>query len=513
MNKIYTLIGIVFLGFIGLNSCSDSFLDVDSTVDIPNDQFYTSEEKLINSLMPAYHSMQWPDWAYGQYNPLIVLGDIMGEDVFPGGATPFDNEHWHRMSNFNANADFTPVGLWKVAYDGVNSSNIVLENIDKVNDVSVSVKNRVRSEALTLRAYYYSILWKYWGNIPYFDKNPSQSPYLEKQLSADEVYTNIMKDLKTVIESNTLPASVPPNELGRFTQSAAQMLRANVVMYQGDLTMYPTVLSDIQSIINSNQYQLMSNFASIWEDAGEWGSESIFEVNYTDESSARTWGNPYGAGGSPTPTLIGMYGGTNMPDYDDVGWGFGPINKTIYDLYDAADQRKDGGILNFEKYKLTNPSASYSPRYQNTGFFNKKYLPRKGGSSKAKNDNILNYRNNYRVYRFAETLLIASELLVRTGGSQTDADTYLNTVRARAYSMGINDPAFAPYKRAATLDNLLEENRLEFVGEGHRYWDLVRFGKAEQILGTRNYSSNKKYLPIPREDIDKSQGTLTQNPY
>lgn len=513
MKYIYTLIGTLFCSLIGLNSCSDSFLDVDSTVDIPNDKFYTSEEKLINSLMAAYQPLQWPDWAYDQYNPLIVLGDVMGEDVFPGGATAFDNEHWHRMSNFNANADFTPVGLWKVAYEGVNSSNIVIENIDKVNDVSVNVKERVRAEALTLRAYYYSILWKYWGNIPYYEKNPDHPPYLEKQISADEAYANIMKDLKAAIESNKLPASVPPNELGRLTQSAAQMLRANTVMYQNDITMYSTVLNDMQAIINSNQYRLMTDFAAIWEDIGEWGSESIFEVNYTDESSARTWSNPYGTGGSPTPTLIGMYGGRNMTDYDDVGWGFGTIGQTIYNLYDAADQRKDGGILNFAKYKLSNPSASYSPRYQDTGLFNKKYLPRKGGSSKAKNDNILNYRNNYRVFRFAETLLIASELLVRTGGSQSDADTYLNTVRARAYNMDINDPAFAPHKKIATLDNLLEENRLEFVGEGHRYWDLVRFGKAEQVLGTRGYSSNKKHLPIPREDIDKSQGTLIQNPY
>ena len=103
--------------------------------------------------------------------------------------------------------------------------------------------------------------------------------------------------------------------------------------------------------------------------------------------------------------------------------------------------------------------------------------------------------------------MIASELLVRTGGSQTQADEYLNKVRGRAYKNTGN------YKKAATLDNLLMENRLEFALEGHRFWDLVRFGKAEQVLGARGFNPNKKHLPIPQSEIDKAQGTLTQNPY
>ena len=163
--------------------------------------------------------------------------------------------------------------------------------------------------------------------------------------------------------------------------------------------------------------------------------------------------------------------------------------------------------MSFDQHKKEFPEASYDPRYDDTGFFNRKYLPRQGGNSKSAGDKDLNYRNNYRVYRFSETLLIASELLVRTGGSQTLADEYLNKVRGRAYNNTGN------YKKVATLDNLLMENRLEFALEGHRFWDLVRFGKAEQVLGERGFTPNKKHLPIPQSEIDKAQGTLTQNPY
>ena len=263
----------------------------------------------------------------------------------------------------------------------------------------------------------------------------------------------------------------------------------------------------MQSIIGSGLYDLSDSFADIWNDKGEWSKESIFEVNYSDDLAARSWDNPLATGGSVYPTLIGINGLSNSPEFAGGGWGFEPVEKALYDSYESSDQRRDGGILNFAKHKEEYPEASYSPRYDDTGYFNRKYLPRQGGNSKSTAPKELNYRNNYRVFRYSETLLIASELLVRTGGSQLQADEYLNKVRARAYRNTGN------YKKTATLDNLLMENRLEFALEGHRFWDLVRFGKAEQVLGERGFTANKKHLPIPQSEIDKAQGTLTQNPY
>ena len=79
--------------------------------------------------------------------------------------------------------------------------------------------------------------------------------------------------------------------------------------------------------------------------------------------------------------------------------------------------------------------------------------------------------------------------------------------------MKVTDAAFASKKRTATLDNILLENRLEFALEGHRFWDLVRFDKAGQVLGERGYTDSKKWLPIPQSEIDQAQGTLKQNQY
>lgn len=504
MKKI-TILGLAFL--LALSSCSDSFLESSPTTQIPAEEFYNSEERITQGLMAAYAPLQWPDWAFGQYNPLQFVSDVMSDDVRVGGGHAKDNEHLQRMRFFNATPVYVCESLWTVFYSGINRSNIVIHRINDVPNLAPATKNRILAEAHTLRAYYYFWLWKLWGNVPYYDINPSTPPFLIPQMPADQVYAKIIEDLNFALDGDKLPLAVTANnEIGRITKATAQMLKANAVMYQKDEAKYAEVLRDMQAIIGSGIYSLNDSFGDIWEDKGEWNKESIFEVNYSDALSGRSWSDPLLTGGSVYPTLIGINGISNSPEFAG-GWGFEPVEKALYDSYEVADQRKDGGILSFDKHKQQFPQANYDPRYDDTGFFNRKYLPRQGGNSENKGDQMLNYRNNYRVFRFSETLLIASELLVRTGGSQAQADDYLNKVRGRAYNYT------GAYQKTATLDNLLMENRLEFAMEGHRFWDLVRFGKAEQVLGVRGYTANKKYLPIPQSEVDKAQGTLTQNPY
>ncbi len=142
--------------------------------------------------------------------------------------------------------------------------------------------------------------------------------------------------------------------------------------------------------------------------------------------------------------------------------------------------------------------------------FLEKYTAHTGDNADCSNDPQVNYNNNFRIYRFSETLLNAAELIVRNAGSG-DAKEYLNRVRKRAGLTTELEP---------TVDNIIEERHLEFVGEGKRYWDLVRTGKASIVLvpdeygyRTNTWSINKKYLPIPQSAIDSAQGSLTQNNY
>ena len=494
-------------------SCTADFLDVDPTTEIPEKDYYDDYETLLKGLMAAYAPLQWPDFVFGEYGPLTFVSDVMSDDVRVGGANETDIPYLQLMRKFSATPNYTPSVLWVVFYSGVYRANTVLQYVDTAEGMSGSTRSRIKAEAYVLRAYYYTWLWKLFGNVPYYERNPTGPDYLIDQLTADGVYAKIIGDLDAALTGSGLPKVVKSAELGRFTRAAAQMLRANVVMYQQDASRYATVLTDMREIIGSGLYSLRSDFAGLWTDSGEWGSESIFEVNYTDSPSSRTWENPTKAGGTVFPTLIGI-NGYSGPEWDTGGYGFEPVEEALYNAYEGDDTRRDATILNFAKYRQQHPEATYTPRYDDTGYFNRKYLGRADGHDKyTGNVPEMNFRNNYRVWRYAETLLIASELIVRTNGDQDEADGYLNQVRARAFGMKPDDAAFAAKRRTATLDNLLLENRLEFALEGHRFWDLVRCGKAGEVLGSRGYTDAKKHLPIPQSEIDQAHGTLKQNPY
>lgn len=494
-------------------SCTSDFLDVDPTTEIPEKDYYDDYETLLKGLMAAYAPLQWPDFVFGEYGPLAFVSDVMSDDVRVGGANETDIPYLQLMRKFSATPNHTPSVLWVVLYSGVYRANTVLQYVDTAEGMSGATRSRIKAEAYALRAYYYTWLWKLFGNVPYYDRNPTGPDYLIDQLTADGVYAKIIGDLDAALTGSGLPKVVKSAELGRFTRAAAQMLRANVVMYQQDASRYATVLTDMREIIGSGLYSLRSDFAGLWTDSGEWGTESIFEINYTDSPSSRTWENPTKAGGTVFPTLIGI-NGYSGPEWDTGGYGFEPVEEALYNAYEGGDTRRDATILNFAKYRQQHPEATYTPRYDDTGYFNRKYLGRADGHDKyTGNAPEMNFRNNYRVWRYAETLLIASELIVRTNGDRDEADDYLNQVRARAFGMKPGDAAFAAKRRTATLDNLLLENRLEFALEGHRFWDLVRYGKAEEVLGSRGYTDAKKHLPIPQSEIDQAHGTLKQNPY
>ena len=494
-------------------SCTADFLDVDPTTEIPEKDYYDDYETLLKGLMAAYAPLQWPDFVFGEYGPLTFVSDVMSDDVRVGGANETDIPYLQLMRKFSATPNYTPSVLWVVFYSGVYRANTVLQYVDTAEGMSGSTRSRIKAEAYVLRAYYYTWLWKLFGNVPYYERNPTGPDYLIDQLTADGVYAKIIGDLDAALTGSGLPKVVKSAELGRFTRAAAQMLRANVVMYQQDASRYATVLTDMREIIGSGLYSLRSDFAGLWTDSGEWGSESIFEVNYTDSPSSRTWENPTKAGGTVFPTLIGI-NGYSGPEWDTGGYGFEPVEEALYNAYEGDDTRRDATILNFAKYRQQHPEATYTPRYDDTRYVNRKYLGRADGHDKyTGNAPEMNFRNNYRVWRYAETLLIASELIVRTNGDQDEADGYLNQVRARAFGMKPDDAAFAAKRRTATLDNLLLENRLEFALEGHRFWDLVRCGKAGEVLGSRGYTDAKKHLPIPQSEIDQAHGTLKQNPY
>lgn len=484
--------------------CDDSFLEVESKTQETVDTYFTTDEHVQEAVVAAYDPLQWPDWSMSQYNPVNIMADIMADDIWVGGADKTDNQYWHLMMNYEALPTNCMTGLWTVAFSGVKRSNDAITYIGWAGgNLTPAAAASYEAQARVLRVFYYNWLWKFWGNIPYFETNLT-APYLAEQLQADQVYERIIADLEGAITLNAFKMKESSPNYGRITKATAYMLYAEIVMYQNDESRFPKALQYMQEIIDSGDYQLAGSYADVFGEAGEWSSESIFEINYKDDNAARSWGNPIYAGGTVLPRLISPSGWADGTESHDNGWGFCPVREETYNRYAANDDRRDATCWNAKA------GGGYNARYQDTGFFLEKYAAHTGDNKDQIADADLNYNNNLRIYRFSETLLNAAELIARGAGTG-NAKEYLNRVRSRAGLVTEIEP---------TIDNIIEERHLEFVGEGKRYWDLIRSGKAAATLvpdpygyRTNAWSASKKYLPIPQSEIAAALGTLTQNNY
>ena len=526
---------------LSLSSCGDDFLSVEPASSLPIDGYYNTKSHLDEAVTAAYAPLAWYDYFDG-WCPLFLVSDAQGDDIYVGGGSTTDQAEIHLASQYKSTSLMNFKGAWTTSYSGINRSNWLIKDAEEATGISDAERAAYIAEAKTLKAFYYLQLWKFWGNVPYYEKN-LEFPYIAEQLSANEVYNKVIAMLEEVINSKVLPMKENKTRCGHATQAFAEMLFADYVMYQKDENRYQQALGYMEDIISSTKYSLMSDYASIWEYSGEWCDESIYEINYCAKGSKRGWGNANAPGGTVVPALIGIDGLSYKasaahlaadPNYSpkqelNGGWGFCDVSKEVYDLYEQNDIRRTGGILNMKDYAAdykarTGDDVIYGGRYQNTGIFLLKYLGRPGGNDGVVADADLGWDNNQRIYRYSETLLNAAELILRTGGDVAKAQGYFNQVRNRAHASN----------RTVSLDNLLEERRMEFVGEGKRYYDLIRFGKAAEVLKPGGgkvlnqaktaydtqgiperiqWSESKKYLPIPQDEIEAAKGTLVQNNY
>ena len=480
-------------------SCGKDFVTVRHNSSEPLDEYFINESRMYEGLIAAYDPLQWYDYFY-QYTSLNFIYDIMADDIYCGGSNEGDQPGLVKIHYFTSTPTETIDVPWTTSFSGINRCCHVLENVDGVPGMSEETKTLYKAEATVLKAYYYSVLWKIYGSVPYYDQNLT-APYTAPQLNEDEIYENIVTRLEEAIEWGVLPMKQDPANYGRVTLAMAYMLYTECVMIQNDESRYAKALGYMEEIISSGLYDLVDDFASIWEETGEWGMESIWEINYVSENGVRSWDAPIACGGSVYPVLIGIPGGTDR--FSD-GWGFSPVPESAYLMYEEGDQRRDGGIYNHLAV-VPDYMESGSARWQCEGYFLLKYMARNNGNHGYSGDPNMNHGNNQRIYRYAETLLNAAELALRTGGNGQE---WLQKVCDRAGST-----------MDYSIDGIIDERRKEFLGEGKRYFDLVRTGKASTVLTAANHkyrnvswTENKRHLPIPQSEIDKDPN-LVQNNY
>jgi len=482
-NKLSNII-VVFTILFAVSGCTDNFItDRTAPYTIDSETFFNSETDYYNALIGAYDLLQS---SYAN----VILGEIASNNTLCGGENATDVIGWQQIDDMI----HTPVNsnlrdIWGFMYAGVNRANYIMEFQDKTD---FEGKDIIIAETRFLRAYYYFELVKWFGPVPLKETRfQVGDETVIPRSPVEDVYALIESDL--IFASNTLNYIAP--QIGRATKGSAEALLGKVYLYQDKFSEAAIVL---ETLIQNGPHDLVTDYDTIFESQGENGIESVFEVQYTDGQGASFDCLQCSEGN----VAVGFSGVRNYTGSTFTsGFSFNVPTQDVVDEFEDGDIRKDVAILDIEAW-ASDTGATFGTGFEHTGFFNRKYIPRIR-SANAQGDLNLTNPNNYRAIRFADVLLMAAEAFNRGSIDDDKARLYLNRVRSRA---NLDDVVSS----GNTLrDAIYKERRVELVGEGHHFFDLVRTGRGNEIDG---FSPNKnEVFPIPFEEIQFSNGNWAQN--
>lgn len=489
-------------------SCGKDYLELEPRGTSLETSYYQTEQELFQGLVAVYDVIQWGSVSGWTMN--LGLLNTASDDCLAGGSDASDQPSWVAYDNFTLNPTLGPQeGLWLKYFTGVYRANLIMQKIDEAPaDISTNFKARVIAEAKFLRAYFYFDLVRYFGRVPLLTDVVSVDliPTI-RQSEPEEIYAQIETDLLAAMNEPELPESVIPSELGRITQGAVKAMLGKVILYQNNESRMLEAAGYFEDVINSGFYSLESNYEDIFKNSGEFGPESVFEIQHSSNKPG-DWGYGFAAGPLNNPTEgnfnVQFFG---MRDYVGPtyasGWSFCPVTTDLADFM-AGDPRFEHTIIDGNVLKAQ--GASYSEGFQNTDYFIRKYAPLE--ENRATDGEVaLEWNTNERVIRLADVYLMAAEAIVRGGGSDATARGYVDQVRNRVGLSNVN----ASVSGNVLLDVIYKERRLELATEGHRFFDLVRTGQASQVLDGFIVGKHE-VLPIPLIELDLTNGQLTQNP-
>ncbi|PSR56699.1 RagB/SusD family nutrient uptake outer membrane protein [Adhaeribacter arboris] len=558
-----------------LSSCSDSFLDVKPKAALTIDALTTN--KGVNSLLVSAYSLLdgWatPEGAYRSYQVGAdnwVYGSVASDDAYKGTIAG-DQPPISLIEQGNISSDNIYFrGKWRGMYDGIARTNDVLQTLAKVTDVTDAERLQITAEARFLRGHYHFELKKMFNMVPYIDETIYNPNDLEstKKPNTEDIWPKIMADLTFAYEN--LP--VKQTQVGRASKWAAGATMAKAYLFQKKYAEAKTLLD---AIVASNQFRLMDRYHDNFRAVTNNNAESIFEVQYSvnDGASGGENGNigstlnyPYGGGGvttccgffQPSQNLVNAFktGADGLPLLDtfnnedvtsdqgiEATQPFTPYNGTVDPRLDWTVGRRGIPFLDWGVH----PGKTYVRDQAYGGPYSPKkhvmYRSDVGTNTFAGNPRL--NANNYRLIRYSHVLLWLAEVETELGNLEA-ARGYVNQIRRRAANPDgyvknadgtpaaqyvINEYS-APWTDQAVARKAVQfEERLEFGMEGHRRFDLVRWGIAAVTLNNYYATESKKrsylagvqfvpgkheYFPIPLQEIFNSkvngQNTLTQNP-
>ena len=477
INKYLSVLALASLLF-GATSCSD-YIDIDPENSVPEEKVdYTNLDNMYMPVSGVYAkvrtgAMHWVIW------PLSIVRD---GDVWSG--KPDDQAPLVDMGNYNYDQGFWGLNeMWNQYYGIIKVANSALESLDEyavyaTTDAQKATNRSYQGEVKFLRAYAYYRLVQAFGPVTILRSN-TQTNLTRSTIEAVNKY--MLEDLEYAY--NNCP-EVRPNEMahiGAVSAYSAKALAAKVYLNMGQ---YDQVEKLTDDIINSRKFELYGDFYQLFKIPGKLCDESLFECQCTDFGQgsgemvdADQWFNFQG------PSLQG-------PSISVGGWGFVGYS----DEFKAwAESRNEDvrATTTFLVGGTTTPSGDFIKPQQNsirTNCWNgKAYTPT---NQMTEGRTKYGSNNNIRVLRYADVLLMNAEAKVKLG---KNGDEPFNEVRRRAHM---------PELTNVTFDQILDERRMELCCEwGERYNDLIRTGKAAEVLGPKGWTVEKTYYPLPLDQI------------
>lgn len=466
-------------------SCED-FLDVrpvsqgiavdnvnsDSTV-------YASGAEAESALAGVYAEFRNEYWELDYF----VNSDAISDDAYAGA----DNAANFQIDEFRIDAINSNVSRdWAYLYGTIGRANEVINNVEDVTDLSQQRIAEIKGEASFIRAFHYFQLVQLWGDVPLqlveirtvsIDILDSIYPIMfPARAPQEEVYGQIIADLELAAE--TTPANSVNK--GFVTQGAANAMLAKVyatkVPHEWD-----KVLEYTGKVVNG-PYSLLDEYDWLWDGNHENSSESIFEINYEGTSSSGNWG-------------ASMFLGTDWKKFNT------PSNDLVQLFESQGDEIRLNASISFQDV-----SGKWTDPYWPSASFPFAYKYRNISSPSPQ---------NYIFLRLADIMLLRAEALNETG-DQSGAADLVNEIRER---VDLNPVSVGSQEQMRYI--IARERRMELAFEGHRWFDLMRTGRALQVMSNvtgpdgqpLNYPINEDRLwfPIPQSELDNNT-KLVQNP-
>jgi hypothetical protein len=416
-------------------------------------------------------------------------------------------------SNFQYSKDEWANGVyWDRHYQLILLANVLLQTADSLQLTDPASLINI-AEAHWFRAYSYFDLIKNYGEVPLITKRVYQvSDGQVAKSSVADGFALLDADL-TYAEAN-LPTVQPSTSIGRLVQNAARTLHAKTYLMRDaplptSIANYQSCLDLCQEIINSNQYSLFTPYWGIWKLENENCSESIFEVQNQQNANS-------GAGAATTywswwGTSQGVRGSGDW----NLGWGWNNPTASLVSAYEPGDPREAATIL-FSGQSDDPANGGYGrtlPPLSNSAYWNKKTYVSQAQQLAAGDPTGAAFVNQ-RVFRYADVILMAAECANEIGGAANDtaAVQWLEMIRARARNGNSTVLPYIPYVSQAQFRAAIKkERRVEFGMEMERFYDLVRWGDAQTVLGGLGYQPKNQYYPIPTPALSGNP-LLLQNP-